>query len=103
MAFGYLSALNSLLQYGLIQSLTPDNFLGRINGLWTAQNVVGDALGALLLGAMGAFMLPAMSASGFGFGAAVLGILLLFAMTGLRQSRCTNRSHSPPQKSSRTR
>ena len=49
-AFGYLSALNSLLQYGLIQSLTPDNFLGRINGLWTAQNVVGDALGALLLG-----------------------------------------------------
>ena len=50
MAFGYLSALNSLLQYGLIQSLTPDNFLGRINGLWTAQNVVGDALGALLLG-----------------------------------------------------
>ncbi len=84
-AFGYLSALNSLLQYGLIQSLTPDNFLGRINGLWTAQNVVGDALGALLLGAMGAFMLPAMSASGFGFGAALLGILLLFAMTGLRQ------------------
>lgn len=54
-AFGYLSALNSLLQYGLIQSLTPDNFLGRINGLWTAQNVVGDALGALLLGAMGYF------------------------------------------------
>ncbi|MBN5183573.1 enterobactin transporter EntS [Serratia marcescens] len=84
-AFGYLSALNSLLQYGLIQSLTPDNFLGRINGLWTAQNVVGDALGALLLGAMGAFMLPAMSASGFGFGAALLGILLLLAMTGLRQ------------------
>lgn len=84
-AFGYLSALNSLLQYGLIQSLTPDNFLGRINGLWTAQNVVGDALGALLLGAMGAFMRPASSAGSFGFGAAAFGILLAFAMTGLRQ------------------
>ncbi|VDZ59946.1 enterobactin exporter EntS [Serratia odorifera] len=83
-AFGYLSAVNSLLQYGLIQSLTPDAFLGRINGLWTAQNVVGDALGALLLGAMGAYMLPAMTSTSFGFGAAVLGVLLVFAMRGLR-------------------
>ncbi|CAI0958431.1 enterobactin transporter EntS [Serratia grimesii] len=83
--FGYLSALNSLLQYGLIQNLTPDAFLGRINGLWTAQNVVGDALGALLLGAMGAFMLPAMTSTSFGFGVAVLGVVLAFAMRGLRQ------------------
>lgn len=83
--FGYLSAVNSLLQYGLIQNLTPDAFLGRINGLWTAQNVVGDALGALLLGAMGAFMLPAMTATSFGLGAALLGVLLLVTMTGLRQ------------------
>jgi ENTS family enterobactin (siderophore) exporter len=82
--FGYLSALNSLLQYGLIQNLTPDAFLGRINGLWTAQNVVGDALGALLLGAMGAFMLPAMSSTSFGFGAALLAVVLAFAMRGLR-------------------
>lgn len=84
-AFGYLSALNSLLQYGLIQNLTPDAFLGRINGLWTAQNVVGDALGALLLGAMGALMLPAMTSTGFGFGAALLGVVLLVAMGSLRR------------------
>ncbi|AHG18889.1 enterobactin exporter EntS [Chania multitudinisentens RB-25] len=83
-AFGYLSALNSLLQYGLIQNLTPDAFLGRINGLWTAQNMVGDALGALLLGAMGAFMLPATGSTSFGFGAAVLAVVLAFAMRGLR-------------------
>ncbi|MBS0975424.1 MFS transporter, partial [Serratia rubidaea] len=84
-AFGYLSALNSLLQYGLIQNLTPDAFLGRINGLWTAQNVVGDALGALLLGAMGALMLPAMTSTGFGFGAALLGVVLLVVMGSLRR------------------
>ncbi|MFC0225256.1 enterobactin transporter EntS [Serratia aquatilis] len=83
--FGYLSALNSLLQYGLIQNLTPDAFLGRINGLWTAQNVVGDALGALLLGAMSAFMLPAMTSSSFGFGAAILAVVLAFVMRGLRR------------------
>lgn len=84
-AFGYLSALNSLLQYGLIQNLTPDAFLGRINGLWTAQNVVGDALGALLLGAMGVFMLPEMTSTSFGFGAVLLAVVLAFAMRGLRQ------------------
>ncbi|MFZ1873968.1 MAG: enterobactin transporter EntS [Chania sp.] len=92
-AFGYLSALNSLLQYGLIQNLTPDAFLGRINGLWTAQNVVGDALGALLLGAMGAFMLPAMTSSSFGFSAVLLAVVLAFAMRGLRQVGSGGQSH----------
>ncbi|MGO2369341.1 MAG: enterobactin transporter EntS, partial [Serratia sp. (in: enterobacteria)] len=40
---------------------------------------------ALLLGAMGAFMLPAMTSTSFGFGVAVLGVVLAFAMRGLRQ------------------
>lgn len=84
--FGYLSAINALLQYALIQNLTPDDFLGRINGLWTAQNVTGDAIGALLLGAMGAVMLPAMSTASFGFTAAVLGVVLAFAMRALRHT-----------------
>ncbi|PQV90556.1 hypothetical protein CDT93_20995, partial [Cronobacter sakazakii] len=41
--FGYLSGVSSLIQYQLIQTRTPDHMLGRINGLWTAQNVTGDA------------------------------------------------------------
>jgi len=82
--FGYLSAINSLLQYGLIQRLTPDEYLGRINGLWTAQNVTGDALGALLLGSMGSIMLPAVSSASFGLGAAIVGIVLAFFMRALR-------------------
>jgi len=86
-AFSYLNALNSLLQYGLIQSLKLDAFLRRINGLWTAHNVAGNALGALLLGTMGAFMRPAISASRFGFGTAACGILLAFTLNGLRQVR----------------
>ncbi|GAB2935223.1 enterobactin transporter EntS [Hafnia psychrotolerans] len=84
--FGYLSAINALLQYALIQNLTPDDFLGRINGLWTAQNVTGDAIGALLLGAMGSVMLPAMTTASFGFSAAVLGVVLAFAMRALRDT-----------------
>jgi len=35
--FGYLSAISSLLQYTLIQTQTPDEMLGRINGLWTGR------------------------------------------------------------------
>jgi ENTS family enterobactin (siderophore) exporter len=34
---------------------------------------------------MGAFMLPAMTSTSFGFGVAVLGVVLAFAMKGLRQ------------------
>ena len=83
--FGYLSAINSLLQYGLIQRLTPDAYLGRVNGLWTAQNVTGDALGALLLGAMGSVMLPVTSSASFGLGAAIVGVVLAFSLGALRQ------------------
>lgn len=53
--FGWLSAISSLLQYTLIQTQTPENMLGRINGLWTAQNVTGDAIGAALLGGWARF------------------------------------------------
>lgn len=56
--FGWLSAISSLLQYTLLQTQTPENMLGRMNGLWTAQNVTGDAIGAALLGGLGAMMTP---------------------------------------------
>ncbi len=55
--FGWLSAISSLLQYTLIQTQTPEGMLGRINGLWTAQNVTGDAIGAALIGALGSSLL----------------------------------------------
>ncbi|WP_369789562.1 enterobactin transporter EntS [Rouxiella sp. WC2420] len=83
--FGYLTAINSLLQYGLIQRLTPDDYLGRVNGLWTAQNVIGDAIGALLLGSMGSVMLPAISSASFGFGAALVGLVLVYSLRALRE------------------
>ena len=85
--FGYLSAISSLLQYTLIQTQTPDDMLGRINGLWTAQNVTGDALGAALLGAFGTLLTPAASASVSGLGLAVMGLLLALLLNELRRFR----------------
>ena len=82
--FGYFSAINSLVQYTLIQSLTPDALLGRINSLWTAQNVTGDAIGAAMIGAMGSWLLPQQAATIFGFGAALLGMLMWVLMAKLR-------------------
>lgn len=84
-AFGYFSAINSLVQYAMIQALTPDHLLGRINGLWTAQNVTGDAIGAAVIGAMGSWLLPPQAAAVFGFAAALLGILMWLVMGRLRR------------------
>jgi len=85
--FGYLSGLSALLQYTLIQTQTPDAMLGRINGLWTAQNVLGDSLGALLLGALTAVMTPVVAASSGGAGLAVISVGLALLLGTLRRYR----------------
>ncbi|NIY47499.1 enterobactin transporter EntS [Cedecea colo] len=83
--FGYLSAISSLLQYTLIQSLTPDSMLGRINGLWTAQNVTGDAIGAAILGGMTVAMTPVAAASSGGLVLALIGVALAVVLVQLRR------------------
>ncbi|WP_058912087.1 enterobactin transporter EntS [Entomohabitans teleogrylli] len=93
--FGYLSSISSLLQYTLLQTRTPDEMLGRINGLWTAQNVTGDAIGAALLGSLGVIMTPAGSASAAGWTLAALGMVLTLLLSQLRRLPPT----PPPVKS----
>lgn len=85
--FGWLSAISSLLQYTMLQTQTPENMLGRINGLWTAQNVTGDAIGAALLGGMGSMLTPVASASVSGFGLVLVGLLLMLLLSELRRFR----------------
>lgn len=84
-AFGYLSSLMAVVQYAVIQAQTPDALLGRVNGLWTAQNVCGDAAGAAVLGALGALLLPAPAAAVFGLAALAAGLVIAAGMSGLRQ------------------
>ncbi|SFR02744.1 MFS transporter, ENTS family, enterobactin (siderophore) exporter [Enterobacter sp. kpr-6] len=94
--FGWLSAVSSLLQYTLIQTQTPEAMLGRINGLWTAQNVTGDAIGAALLGSMGALMTPQASASVGGWVLAGIGLVLVIVLAEVRRFRngeCVSPSH----------
>jgi len=84
---GWLTAVSSLLQYTLLQTQTPEAMLGRINGLWTAQNVTGDAIGAALLGAMGSMLTPAASASFSGLALAIVGLVLVLILGELRRFR----------------
>lgn len=52
LVYGYANAIASLVQYALIQNLTPDLFLGRINSLGAAQDVAGDSIGVIGIGAL---------------------------------------------------
>ncbi|MDW1813871.1 MFS transporter, partial [Vibrio sp. Vb2362] len=57
--YGYLGSVASLIQYSIVQGHTPDHLLGRVSSLWTAQDVTGDSMGAIGLGALGKVMAPA--------------------------------------------
>lgn len=87
--FGYLVSIASLLQYGLVQGHTPDHYLGRVNGLWTAQDASGDSLGTLGMGVLGKFTSSVGSIFVFGATAMGLGILILITFKSLRQAPLT--------------
>ncbi|MBY6240091.1 enterobactin transporter EntS [Methylosinus sp. Sm6] len=84
--YGYLGSIVSLLQFTLVQKNTPDRLLGRVNGLWTAQFIVGDALGALLLGLLGGVLSPAPAVGMFGLAALLSCLTMAAAFGALRRS-----------------
>lgn len=54
--FGYLSAIANLLQYSIVQGHTPDEYLGRINAIWLAQDASSDSIATTILGALTRFL-----------------------------------------------
>ncbi|KHJ67219.1 POT family transporter, partial [Pantoea rodasii] len=95
--YGYSNAIASLLQFILIQHHTPDALLGRVNSLGTAQDVTGDSVGALGLGALARSLAPLSSVLWFGGVAAGLLMLVALAARGLRTARLDNGEHSHTQ------
>lgn len=94
---GYLGSIASLLQFMLVQGNTPDHLLGRVNSLWSAQDVTGDSLGALGLGALARALLPASAVALFGVAAAAIAALLGFAIAPLRQLSTDSAGPAPEQ------
>jgi ENTS family enterobactin (siderophore) exporter len=84
--FGYLVSIASLLQYSFVQGHTPDHYLGRINGIWTAQDATGDSVGTLAIGALGKLLSSLGSIFAFGAVAMGLGVILLASLKTLRSS-----------------
>ncbi|WP_221797926.1 enterobactin transporter EntS [Oceanobacter mangrovi] len=79
---GYLVSITALLQYTLVQGHTPDQYLGRINGIWTAQDASGDSIATLAVGAMGKSLSTLSSVLVIGASTLTLGVLMTL---GFRQ------------------
>ncbi|MGB3621922.1 MAG: hypothetical protein WBA20_11290, partial [Ketobacter sp.] len=75
----------SLLQFTLVQGHTPDRLLGRVNSLWNAQDVTGDAAGAMGIGVLARLLTPLVAVFSFGVGAAALGVLFSIGFGSLRR------------------
>ncbi|WP_059122675.1 enterobactin transporter EntS [Vibrio sp. MEBiC08052] len=97
--YGYAGSVASLLQYSIVQGHTPDHLLGRVSSLWTAQDVTGDSVGALGLGALGKVMAPAVSVLSFGVGATGIGLLMVTAFRSLRQATLFDPALAPQEES----
>ncbi|AXT48896.1 MULTISPECIES: enterobactin transporter EntS [Chromobacterium] len=82
---GYFGSIASLLQFTLVQGNTPDHLLGRVNSLWNAQDVVGDGLGALGLGALARALAPLTAVAWFGAAAAAASLAMCGAFGSLRR------------------
>ncbi|WP_075184587.1 enterobactin transporter EntS [Teredinibacter haidensis] len=88
--FGYLVSIASLLQYTLVQGHTPDIYLGRINGLWTAQDACGDSLGTFGIGVLGKFLPALGSIFTLGAGSLLVGLSLLGICKTVRNAPLNN-------------
>lgn len=84
--FGGLVAVAALLQYALVQGHTPDAYLGRVNGLWTAQDALGDSVGTLGAGWLAQALSPLGSLLVLGGASLILGVGALAGLPALRNA-----------------
>lgn len=84
--FGYLSAIANLLQYSIVQGHTPDEYLGRINAIWLAQDASADSIATTGMGLLTRFLPISSSIFCFGLLSFALGLLFLISFQGIRQA-----------------
>jgi ENTS family enterobactin (siderophore) exporter len=86
---GAITSVQEVLRYSLIQTHTPEHMLGRVNGLWAAQEVAGASVGALVAGAVGGLVAP--SAAIVAYSATLCGValVLLVVLGTLRRATAT--------------
>ncbi|AWJ86450.1 MFS transporter (plasmid) [Azospirillum sp. TSH58] len=82
--FGYATSIASLLEYSMVQGHTPDHLLGRVNSLWTAQDVFGDSAGTIGMGLLATLLSPAAGILALGLGALALAAAVTAAAATMR-------------------
>ncbi|MFC5359343.1 enterobactin transporter EntS [Azospirillum himalayense] len=82
--FGYATSVASLLEYSMVQGHTPDRLLGRVNSLWTAQDVFGDGAGTIGMGLLATLLSPAVGILALGLGALALAAAVTATATTMR-------------------
>ncbi|AWJ93165.1 MFS transporter (plasmid) [Azospirillum baldaniorum] len=84
--FGYATSIASLLEYSMVQGHTPDHLLGRVNSLWTAQDVFGDSAGTIGMGLLATLLSPAVGILALGLGALALAAAVTATATTMREA-----------------
>ncbi|MFC0452597.1 enterobactin transporter EntS [Rhodococcus jostii] len=83
-AHGFGRVLGDILRYAVIQTETPEEYRGRVAGVWGAQISTGSAAGALVAGAVGAAVGPREAFLLYGAGGIVVLAVLALTLKGLR-------------------
>ncbi|WP_151962792.1 enterobactin transporter EntS [Acinetobacter oleivorans] len=84
--FGYLMSIANLLQYSIVQGHTPDEYLGRINSIWLAQDALGDSIATTTLGLLTRFLPISGSILFFGILSFAVGFMFLFNSQDMRET-----------------
>lgn len=83
---GATGSVQEVLRYALIQTHTPDSLLGRVNGLWAAQEVAGVSVGALLAGAFGGFVAASSAVVTYSLTMCAVALVFLVVLGSLRRA-----------------
>ncbi|MFW0794702.1 enterobactin transporter EntS [Gordonia sp. CPCC 205515] len=84
---GVFEAIGEVLRYSLIQHHTPGPLLGRVNGIWMAQEVGGVTIGALVAGVFGSIWAASDAVVYYGIVMGVLAVIAALTLGTLRAVR----------------
>ena len=90
---GVFGAVQEVLRYSLIQTHTPHTLLGRVNGLWSAQEVAGMSVGALVAGLFGGIFDAPDAVVWYSAAMAVLALLVTLVLRRLRGAAVEPSAH----------
>lgn len=90
---GVFGAVQEVLRYSLIQTHTPHTLLGRVNGLWSAQEVAGMSVGALVAGLFGGIFDAPDAVVWYSAAMTVLALLVTLVLRRLRGAAVEPSAH----------